>query len=58
MTTEQYKFTKGQRLHLDDIYFIQGLAGGNWWEPDDKEGSDSITITKDVKIRITYEVRG
>lgn len=59
-----YQFRKGQRLHLDDIYHIQGMGSG-WWEKtgddlpeydkDEIDLSESIVITRDVKITITVE---
>jgi hypothetical protein len=55
--TDIYVFAKGQKLHLDDIYTIQGLAGGNWWTADDpnKEGGDAgeiVTITENIVIKV------
>jgi hypothetical protein len=53
---EVYKFKKGQKLSLDSIYVIQGLADGNWWE---KEGGDdmseNIICTDNIKITIIVE---
>jgi len=59
-TTEQkFEFRKGQKLHLDDIYDIQGLAEGDWWEVDytdpgnnGDENGDFIVITKSIDITI------
>ena len=57
-TTETYKFTKGQELGLDQIYFIQGLGGGDWWDhPDPDENGvvndDEVIIQWDITIKIT-----
>lgn len=59
-STETYSFTKGQKVHLDDIYFVSGLAGGDWWDPDkesptytgDDGGDDDLIITRDINIEI------
>lgn len=60
--TETHKFRRGQKLHLDSIYNIQGLGceperGGAWWEHTDGDGlhgpGDNITITRDITITIT-----
>jgi len=49
-----YKFKRGQEIRLDNIYDIQALAGGDWWEHTDAEGlSESIIITKDIEIIIS-----
>lgn len=50
--TETHVFKKGERLLLDSIYNIQGLGDGKWWEPDDDDVGENITITKDIKIVI------
>lgn len=60
-----YKFKKGEIVSLDDIYVIQGLGHGDWWEKTGKDVDDSdpmgtdmgeeIIITKDIKITITIE---
>jgi len=60
MTTETHKFKKGQELHLDEIYNIQALGGGDWWEavPDgtiecpDTSG-ELVRIIRDTTIKIT-----
>jgi len=54
MVIEKYSFKKGQRLHLDHIYLIQGIGGNDWWEPIE-EGGDNIIITQDIKIKIEYK---
>ncbi|MEQ8504639.1 MAG: hypothetical protein RIB80_04885 [Rhodospirillales bacterium] len=53
--TETFKFKKGQRLHLDDIYFIQTLGGGDWWQPaeGEREDSDNIVCVEDITIEIS-----
>ncbi len=50
--TETYKYREGQQLHLDEIYEIQGLANGDWWDHD-HDDSDDIHVTRDVTIVIT-----
>jgi hypothetical protein len=57
-TTETHRFTKGQKLRLDDIYAISGLAGGKWWtaaDPFDDGGDrgETVTITEDITITIS-----
>ena len=59
-----YQLKKGQKLHLDEIHALQAaLSGdnvsgiGRWWEPDDGDLGDDITITKDIKFTITIEVK-
>ena len=57
-TTETHKFKRGQKLHLDDIYDIQGLAGGSWWtgdDPNDDDGNQGelVEIVEDITITIT-----
>ena len=56
-TKETHKFKRGQKLHLDEIYEISGLAGGNWWtadDPYDSEGSggEEVEITEDITIEV------
>lgn len=50
-----YSFKKGEKLHLDDIYDIQGVDGGEWWKPTDDSG-DEIVITENINIVIVAEV--
>ena len=62
MTTETFKFKKGQKLHLDQIWDIMGLAGGNWWyadDPADPGGSagEDVTIIEDITIKVTVDRR-
>jgi hypothetical protein len=58
---EKYSFKAGQELYLDDIYSIQGLAGGDWWEHKEDEGDiytvpgDVIIITRNVTISISWK---
>jgi len=47
-----YEFRKGQRLRLDQIYIIQGLANGDWWEKDGDDLSEDIIIIRSIKIEI------
>lgn len=56
----KYKFKQGQKLHLDQIYTIQGIENdsGQWWEHDDKDNeSDDITVTQDIEITITVKTK-
>ena len=51
---EVFSYKKGQILHLDDIYTIQGLCDSDWWENFDIDGcGDNIYITRNIKITIT-----
>jgi hypothetical protein len=57
-TTETHKFKRGQKLRLDDIYLISGLAGGKWWTTDDPFEADGnqgeeVEIVEDITITIT-----
>jgi hypothetical protein len=61
VTTTIYKFKKGQETHLDEIYFIQSLDDGDWWQHldfDDRENSfghgdgDELVITRNITIEI------
>lgn len=65
MTTEIYKFKKGEITSLDSIYEIQGLGGGRWWEKVKEKAnyvntteeqatdmSDDIVIVEDIEIKI------
>lgn len=61
VTKQVYKFKKGQRVHLDEIYMIQGLAGG-WFEEErtsERKGAgtltDNLVITRDIKFTILIE---
>jgi len=56
-----FEAKKGDIVHLDNIYSIQGLgpnSGQSWWKhADDEEGveddsTDKIVITQNVKIEI------
>lgn len=53
--TETHKFKKGEWIRLDDIYFIQALAGGDWWEHDEDECGEDIVITRSVTIVIKWK---
>jgi len=60
-TKEVYRFKKGEKKHLDDIYFIQSL-GENWWDyincgNSRTAPSDDIIIRKDVTITITITMK-
>ena len=58
-TTQVYSFKKGQKIHLDEIYMIQGLDN-NWFEEDysvknstSRMGlTDNLVVTKDIKFTI------
>jgi len=58
-TVEVHKFKKGQKLRLDDIYWIQAL-GRDWWnyyhpvKAGDAPGED-VVITKTIKFTIIIE---
>ena len=51
-TTETYKFRKGEKKRLDDIYFIQGLGGNDWWDHVGGVESEDIIITKNITITV------
>lgn len=60
ITVEKYKYKKGQKLHLDDIYLIQGLGDGKWWDASDPHSNDTeqgekVTIIEDIEITITIK---
>lgn len=58
-TTEKHSFKKGQQMHLDEIYDIQGLADGDWWDFEGEVGifgpDDDIKIVEDIEITITVK---
>lgn len=56
---DEYKYKKGQKIHLDEIYGIAGLFNGDWFsqiDPHDAKPFDrdeeEITITRDVHFII------
>lgn len=61
-----YTFKKGQHVHLDTIYDIQGLGSSIWWEKSgmDVDSSkqmeidlgDDLVITRDITITVTIEM--
>jgi hypothetical protein len=60
-----FEAKKGDIVHLDNIYAIQGLgprSGTSWWKPaDDEEGEEDertnrVVITRDVKIEIKVKL--
>ena len=70
MKTDTHNFRKGQVTSLDQIYAIQALAGGDWWEPSldaDSNGiaakgaaathasGETILITRTLSITITWK---
>lgn len=44
-TKQTYSFKLGERFMLDDIYAIQGLGGGDWWE---RTGEDKSEADRDL----------
>lgn len=57
MKTEIHIFKKGQKLQLDDIYNIQGLAGGDWWRRENlnDDCDENIVITRNITIEIKWK---
>jgi hypothetical protein len=58
--TSTYRFKRGQKVHLDTIYSYQGLGDqidgiGKWWEPDNEDCGDELTITQDIEITVTIK---
>lgn len=66
--TTTYKFKRGQLVSLDQIYTIQGLAGGDWWDKVDDgisqrtknrqlelDLSEECVITRNIEITITVK---
>jgi len=53
--TYRYKYKSGQHVSLDEIYGIQGLDGGDWWDPISDELDDELIITDDITIIIKVE---
>lgn len=51
---EVYTFKKGQVLHLDQIYLIQGLCDGDWYDQDidGEDAGESVIINRDITIEI------
>lgn len=51
---ETYQYKAGQRIHLDDIYDIMGLAGGRWWVRDnpDDDLCEKLRVVEDITIEI------
>lgn len=49
--TTTYAFKKGDKVHLDSIYDVQGLGEGRWWEAIEEDGDDLI-IQEDIEITI------
>ena len=65
-TKTTYAFRAGQAIDLDQIYTIQGLAGGDWWERTgddlqehrrdvDMDFSESLRVTRDISITVIVE---
>lgn len=61
----KYKFKKGQKVHLDEIYNIQGLAF-DWFtedfsahnSKDSRKGmTDYLVITKDIEFEIKVKTK-
>jgi len=53
MSTSSIKLTRGQIVHLDDIYDYQNIGGRFWWEPISDDGGDKVVITMDIEISFT-----
>jgi hypothetical protein len=62
--TVVHTFSRGQRLTLDTVYDMQRAATDGWWEKtgddlpsweNDSDMSESLIVTRDVKITITIE---
>jgi hypothetical protein len=51
-TIVKESFKQGDRYHLDDIYMVQGLGDGDWWEPIEEEDGECVTIKKNITIEI------
>lgn len=59
-TSESFKFKKGQTSHLDEIYEIQGIGGGEWWDHQNHNcgiPSDEIKILKNIEITIICDIK-
>jgi len=59
-TQTSYRFKAGQEFSLDQIFEIQGLGGGDWWEKipdggDDLDMSEACRCTRDIKITVVVE---
>lgn len=67
VTSTTYSFKKSETFSLDDIFEIQGLGGGDWWEKTGEDlpehlrhdigMSESLICTKTIKITITVDVK-
>jgi hypothetical protein len=70
ISREVYKFYKGRVYHLDHIYAVSGLCGGNWWtwhwldgtngeEPEDRQPgerlAEEVYVLRDIIITITEQ---
>jgi hypothetical protein len=56
-----YKFTKGQVVHLDDVYDILGVIPGDTYEQDDPanphgDRGESLRFVKNIEIKIHIRV--
>lgn len=59
-TQKTHTFKAGDLFTLDDIYNIQSLAGGDWWErtgEDLPEGKREIDLDMSEFLRCTRDVR-
>lgn len=52
---EMYVFKRGCLYGLDEIYVVQGLADGDWWQPYESDKSDTVICVSSVRIIITYK---
>lgn len=55
VTSKTYSFTRGEKMCLDDIYEIQAIGDGDWWERVNLDIPSPVCCTKTIKITITVE---
>ena len=55
--TKVFEFKRGQKITLDDIYYIQGFIDDCWKHKDNDDLSEDIVITKGFKIIVIVEKR-
>ena len=52
--TKMYEYKRDDIISLDEIYIIQGLGEGNWWDfVDGDERSNLVVILTDIKISVS-----
>ena len=59
-TQKTYRFLIGDDFTLDDIFEIQGLGGGDWWEKVPDAGnnldlSENCRCIRNIKITVIVE---